>query len=432
LQGNAGAQSGFFETSSPSNYPSGATNWWHLIDCRHSNNSNNYALQIAGSFYDQNLYFRKTNNSSTQSWSQIMTSNNISGTTNYVAKFTSANAIGNSQIYDNGNVGIGTTSPAEKLDVTGNIKTTSLAGTGNRPVYADANGVLKTSNTTNSGPTSPVQTSYPSLSFSNTSSVSIPDNSCTGGTSNISVSGAPTAVSSSSISVCINIAHTWDADLEIFLVAPSGQILGLSNRRGGSSDNFINTLFADYASTNISSGSAPFTGLYVPETSTFAGCITSTITSFGSFGSGGTIDPNGTWSLKVFDRSGSDVGTITSWSIVIPNANSSSSVTQRIIAGSVNNNGTVVSGSGFYVLKVGNGLYEIIFTKPFSVIPSGSVAQVYPNTGSNYITDYGNGGSTQDNAIITGMANSKVRIKTGDGSGNASDRSFTFIFVGVD
>jgi hypothetical protein len=40
----------------------------------------------------------------------------VSGTTNYVAKFTSGTAIGNSQIFDNGtNVGIGTTSPSYKI-----------------------------------------------------------------------------------------------------------------------------------------------------------------------------------------------------------------------------------------------------------------------------------------------------------------------------
>jgi hypothetical protein len=41
------------------------------------------------------------------------------GTTNYVSKFTSGTTLGNSQIFDNGtNVGIGTTSPSSKLDVT--------------------------------------------------------------------------------------------------------------------------------------------------------------------------------------------------------------------------------------------------------------------------------------------------------------------------
>ena len=42
----------------------------------------------------------------------------ISGTTNYLAKFTASGVVGNSLIYDNGtNVGIGTTTPARKLEV---------------------------------------------------------------------------------------------------------------------------------------------------------------------------------------------------------------------------------------------------------------------------------------------------------------------------
>lgn len=46
-----------------------------------------------------------------------------SGTTNFLPKFTGATTLGNSQIFDNGtNVGIGTTSPSQKLDVNGNLK----------------------------------------------------------------------------------------------------------------------------------------------------------------------------------------------------------------------------------------------------------------------------------------------------------------------
>jgi hypothetical protein len=56
-----------------------------------------------------------------------------SGTTNYIAKFTSSTAVGNSLIFDNGtNVGIGTATPLGKLDVQGIIlagSNTSTEGT---------------------------------------------------------------------------------------------------------------------------------------------------------------------------------------------------------------------------------------------------------------------------------------------------------------
>jgi hypothetical protein len=72
LQGDAGAQSGFFETSAPvGNWYSGASDWQHLIDVRHSNAGNNYAMQFAGSFFDQRLFFRKTDGNPAKAWSSV-------------------------------------------------------------------------------------------------------------------------------------------------------------------------------------------------------------------------------------------------------------------------------------------------------------------------------------------------------------------------
>jgi hypothetical protein len=71
LQGNAGARSGFWETSAPApaaNWPVGASSWQHLLDVRHSNPGNNFAMQFAGSFFDQWFYARKTNNNPATPW----------------------------------------------------------------------------------------------------------------------------------------------------------------------------------------------------------------------------------------------------------------------------------------------------------------------------------------------------------------------------
>ncbi len=82
----ATARSGFYEADAPSpaaNWPTGATGWWHLLDVHHSNSSNNYAMQLAGSFNDQKLYFRKTNNNAAQPWTKVMTASDYASGITY-------------------------------------------------------------------------------------------------------------------------------------------------------------------------------------------------------------------------------------------------------------------------------------------------------------------------------------------------------------
>jgi zinc metalloprotease ZmpA len=104
----------------------------------------------------------------------------------------------------------------------------------------------------------------------------IPDNNSTGVTSNLAVTGNGTV---SSLSLSLNITHTFRGDLVVTLLAPSGATFVVSNRAGGSADNLVITNQA--------------------------------ITAF----NGSTAA--GTWRLRVQDLAGVDVGTLNSWSLAI-------------------------------------------------------------------------------------------------------------------
>ena len=75
--------SGFYqsyESESGGNAP--WSSWMHLINCQHSNTNNNYALQIAASFYDNNTFkIRVTANSVNNAWRDIIHSGNIGSQT---------------------------------------------------------------------------------------------------------------------------------------------------------------------------------------------------------------------------------------------------------------------------------------------------------------------------------------------------------------
>ena len=66
-------------------------------------------------------------------------------------------------------------------------------------------------------------------------------------------------------SVCMDIETDFCADLNIFLQAPSGQLLELTSGNGGSGDNYKITCFTPTATNPIVGQAAPFNNTYRPE-----------------------------------------------------------------------------------------------------------------------------------------------------------------------
>ena len=101
--------------------------------------------------------------------------------------------------------------------------------------------------------------------------------------------------------VTIDIAHTFDADLEIHLVSPAGTFLDLSIGNGVGGDDYTATEFRDGGSS-IVAGSPPFTGVFNPQGGTFAAAFA---------GEAATGD----WSIQVCDNTGADEGMMLGFSI---------------------------------------------------------------------------------------------------------------------
>ncbi|MGR6872871.1 M14 family zinc carboxypeptidase [Pseudomonas sp. HK3] len=108
--------------------------------------------------------------------------------------------------------------------------------------------------------------------FENNTDVAIPDNNASGATSDINVtrSGA-----SGSVSVEVDIIHTYIGDLKVDVIAPDGTSFNVHNNTGGSANNINKTY-----TVNV-----------------------------------GNIDSSGIWKLKVVDNANNDTGKIDRWKL---------------------------------------------------------------------------------------------------------------------
>ena len=167
----------------------------------------------------------------------------------------------------------------------------------------------------------------PPYSFANNFVGNINDNTCTAGTgltSTISVSGLPTVLTpemAAKMFVTLNINHTWVRDLVIFLRSPSNaRTLLLVYRVGGQGAvNMVNTVLSDDGAVPIWEGTAPFTGTFRPDGYVETQCgLTANVATFSAFAG---INPNGTWTLRIFDAATDDVGTLQNWTLGFGNEN---------------------------------------------------------------------------------------------------------------
>ncbi len=174
--------------------------------------------------------------------------------------------------------------------------------------------------------------------------IPIPDKSTIGATSTIAVTDTRTVAD---LEVLVNVTHTSDGDLSLSLIAPDGKVVSLAERRGGSGDNFRDTVFDDRAAISIADGVAPFTGSYRPETplAAVAG-----------------IQAGGSWRFRVVDKAIGNTGTLDDWTLMLRFTAETCEPHARYLGHSLVADSCVLGGPGS-----GDGVWDAGETVDFSV-----------------------------------------------------------------
>lgn len=168
-------------------------------------------------------------------------------------------------------------------------------------------------------------TAHAQVFNSTINNVAVPDAPNAGIENAIGVVGVGTIARS--MRVTLNLTHTWDSDLQIYLLPPNvnwpgtrtaGSVaaalaagaIDLSTGNGGSGDNYTNTILTIAGDNfdnppprpSIAGQAAPFTNTFLAEGQLVWAAF------YGE-------SPNGSWRIVVFDTVGADVGTLLNWRI---------------------------------------------------------------------------------------------------------------------
>ncbi len=249
-------------------------------------------------------------------------------------------------------------------------------------------------------------------------SLSVPDNSLTGVTQSVSLSGAGLAVvdATSVISVTVSATQTFNADLDFYLVGPGDcGTLELSTDNGSTGDNYAGAiLVTPSGATNINTltGAANnITGIWKAEGNYNTAPALNSGTGSGSYVlpavaiAGCPIDGN--WTLFVADDANNDFGTVTQFDLNITN-NIVGNFTDAFSGGSGTFSATSYSGANnttgsatITPTVAGVNNYTVITTAPSGCSKTNIVSVTVndPNDGNPCTYDFCN----TTNGVVTNV-----------------------------
>jgi subtilisin-like proprotein convertase family protein len=181
-------------------------------------------------------------------------------------------------------------------------------------------------------------TAFTTSATTGTISIPIPDNVATATTSNLTISGIPAGATITSMTVALNMPHTYPADMVFNLRAPNGQILSLY-KHNTNTDNgpasvatagFYNAVVSSAATTAFVAVPTPFRyGITAPAGPYKADALngvtnpgypimdpTGFVSNAANFGSLYST-PNGTYTLAMCDGGPGDLGTLQGWTLTV-------------------------------------------------------------------------------------------------------------------
>lgn len=206
-------------------------------------------------------------------------------------------------------------------------------------------------------PAPPPACAAATATFANTTPVAVTDNVAV--TSTITVSGVGSYLFD--LDLTTNLRHTFAADLDVTLTSPAGTVVTITTDNGGQDDDVFNgRLFDDDASP---SAQVPYAAnvfivtdhLYTNKVATPPLVVEEALAAF--LGE----DPNGVWTLTVFDDRTGDTGSLDGWRLDVTTlpaapATATASVGNATVTpladAAVTTSTITVSGLGTYLLDV--------------------------------------------------------------------------------